>query len=135
MASAIGLTVFLIVLSACATTRVVEHGIAPQVKGTQTVYDIHVVYGAKELRFDGKRPPGSGGGWTGYMPIPDEMLVSWTVNDERQTTRVTLRGKWDPAEKLANWQLHFDGRNLEVWRQDDDPSSPYYRKRPVKVYP
>ena len=123
------------VMTGCATNRLIEHGIQPQIKGTQPVYDIEVLYGKEVINFRGIRPPGSGGGWNAPMPIPDSMTVKWTVNNLVKEVVVPLNGKLSQADRIANWRLYFYEDCLEVWRVDDDPSSRYYFKAEVKVFP
>lgn len=127
----------LALLCACANVGagVFEHGISPEVKGTQAINDIQVIYGAEVINFKGIRPPGSGGGWNAPMPIPDKMTVRWSISGQPQEVIVNLVGKTVPTNRLAKWRLRFFGEKLEVWRDDDDPGSPYYFKPAVQVYP
>ena len=129
------LGLFLFEIAGCATQRLIEHGIDVDVKGSQAVHDIQVLYGEKVINFDGIRRPGSSGGWNAPMPIPDSMTVKWTVNNLVKEVVVPLNGKLSQADRIANWRLYFYEDRLEVWRVDDDPSSRYYFKAEVKVFP
>lgn len=129
------LGLFLFGLAGCATNRLIEHGIDADVKGSQAIHDIQVLYGEKVINFEGIRPPGSSGGWNAPMPIPDSMTVKWTVNGIVKVVVVPLKGKLSHADRIANWRLYFYGDQLEVWRVDDDPASRYYFKPEVKVFP
>lgn len=104
-------------LSACANHGVMQHGIKTDVKGTQTIYDIQVLYGKEVIDFTGIRPPGSGGGWNAPMPVPDEMTVMWTVDGVRQRITISLLDKVPAAYSIENWRLVFYGEKVELWRE------------------
>ncbi len=144
-------------MCACASARLIQHGIQPEVKGRTPVSDIQVLYGekvidfktpvdeiqvlygAKVINFKGKHPPGSGGGWNAPMAVPAVMTVRWTVDNKRQEVSIALEGKVEKGHEIRNWILQFDGTHLELVREDEvgpiDPASHLEPRRRVKVYP
>lgn len=124
-----------LLLGACASSRVIEHGIDISVQGLEPIFDVEILYGLRHIQFKGKRPPNSGGGWNAYMPIPDSMTVEWTSRGEQKRQVVSLQGKALPNNRLVNWRLEFNDGDFRVFRVDDDPNSKYYFKKPVQIYP
>lgn len=104
-------------LPACASQQIIEHGIKPEVKGTQAIYDIEVLYGKEVINFRGMVRPGGGGGWNAPMPVPEAMTVNWTVNGVRQQITIPLMDKLLADKPLENWRLVFYGEQLELWRE------------------
>lgn len=125
-------------LCACASTRLIQHGIQPEVKGTTPVSDIQVLYGEKVINFKGITRPGGGGGWNAPMPVPEAMTVKWTVDGERQEVVIPLSDKQSPF-LLKNWILRFDAKRIEIFREEQtgpiDPVTHIQPRREVHVYP
>jgi hypothetical protein len=124
----------LLLVTACAGAQIVEHGISVETQGDLAkVYDVQIDYGLRHISF-----PGAGRGanlWNAPMPIPDSMTVQWTAREVRKKEIVVLKGKTSLSDQIANWKLVFVEDRLEVFRIDLDPSSKYYFKKPVQVYP
>ena len=126
-----------IFLTSCVSgaTRPLEHGIHANVKGAQTVRDIKILYGDQVVRFPNNYGPGAQSGWNAPMAIPDSMTVIWKVGDTTKEQVVPLKGKTVAQNRLANWQIYFFDERIEVWREDDEPSSAYNFKPRVQIYP
>ena len=128
-----------VMVSSCASGRLIEHGIQPEVKGKLPVYDIQVIYGEKVINFRGIHQPGFGGGWDAPMPIPDVMIVRWTVQQEQKTVTIPLRARVHPRYEIRNWILRFDGRELELIREVAtgrvDPVTYLEPRERMKVFP
>lgn len=131
-------------LNACAGgsgmgSRVIEHGISTEIKGTQNIYDIEVLYGKEVISFKGIARPGGGGGWNAPMSVPNEMTVRWTTKGQRQEAVIPLTGKVSPTFLLKRWRLYFYDESLELWREEQTgPTSSLTGLQPrqsVKVYP
>jgi len=124
-----------LVLVACVHGGSSAHGIAIQVYGQVPVHDIKIFYGKETISFSGITVPGASSLWNAPMPVPDQMNVTWTVSDKLQQVSIPLKGKLSTTDRLVNWRLRFYGEKVELWRQDADPSSVYYNKPVVLVFP
>ena len=126
-------------LVACASHRIIEHGIKYEVKGTQAINDLEVLYGKEVITFNGIRPPGSGAGWNAPMSVPKEMTVNWTVNGIRQQVTIPLSDKTSNTYLLKNWRWKFDGTDLELWREEQtgptNPTTGLQPRHKIKVFP
>ena len=123
-----------LLVAACAHRGLVEHGLSFLVYETP-IYDLKITYGKVVVPFSSVSVPGSQSLWNAPMLIPEQMGVTWIAEGKNQEVIIPLEGKLSKNDKIANWRLRFYGERMELWREDDDPSSKYYRKPPVKVYP
>lgn len=123
-----------LLVAACAHRGFVEHGLSFRVYETP-IDDLKITYGKVVVPFSGVSVPGSGSLWNAPMPIPEQMVVTWIATGKPQEVIIPLKGKLSSSDQIANWRLRFYGERMELWREDDDPSSKHARKPSVKVYP
>jgi hypothetical protein len=126
-------------LWSCATPRSsFEHGIVVQLRGTQSIRDLHIAYGSEQLSFAGPWQPRWGTSFTASMKVPESMAVSWVIGAQHITKVVPLETSRRGAP-LRNWRLQIVGDGLEVWRQESagpaTAGSSLEPRREVKVYP
>ena len=135
------LLVCVALLCGCATSGRPRHGVFLLNRGTTEVSNLDVRYGNRVVTVARRLPPNASSRVNAEMPVPDQMVVSWTTDgrDLRSVVPLKVHNRLDGTVQLRNWHVRFSGETLEVWREDSTgPLNSYtglWPTRETKVYP
>lgn len=107
------------VLTACATAQgsgSVEHGFDIKNAGDTNISSIVVSYGRESIKFCRRYCVPTAGSFYGvYMPIQEEMQVTWqTADGQTHQTRIPVRSKVKDLGRLRTLYLQFTNDRLTV---------------------
>ncbi len=133
-------TLLLGILSACATaqgTGDVEHGFDIQNAGETNISNVVLSYGNRSIKFCRRYCVPKAGSFYGvYMPIQDEMQVTWqTADGQIHEARVPVRAKVKDLSRLAVLYLQFNGTQLTVIQALHYPNPTILEFEKLSLYP